>query len=560
MEAAKVQHAQLQTTVGQAEQAAQGVQANVQATTAQRDDLLAQLEQLKNRQQAAEHQSERGLQDLQNLKQEISQLREQTEIRTNGFRQNSDTLEAIQGEIQKLTADKAKLQAELPDESHDLVETLRQAETEWHALRTVVAAMRELAAGGPTSEITEKLEQRKTDVQELQAEQRQLQAGGVQQSPADAFQMNETVQAPATNSLNQQNFTQNSIEQPSQFTQSNMEQPSQFSMDQSQFNQSSMQPSQPQAPAADAFSMMNDEPVQSPVSPTSLEFNTGDVLIYTNSGEAVEVLKKHAEDYPNPPYYTIRMQDLREKQTTVNKLKRSDTPLQGPKQPEAQSEMLALPPPDSFESQPLAMPEHMQSNNSQFVSGGDTQQQPPQQQAETQQQEEPQNGNKPAPPENLTGTPDTLVFNEVLSHPHYQAAAQSVFGAYNGFFDDIRLRKNWKEVPFTMEDMKIIFTVAAQVVAVLRARLDVKRVGISLRKMDGQAPDFLWGLEKNPNPMVEGQDRSFVAMTLAGLIKATMSDGNGFVEGMDEPTVMSFVRVHPWVLQNIFGQNPAAAQ
>ena len=110
--------------------------------------------------------------------------------------------------------------------------------------------------------------------QELQAEQRQLQAGGVQQSPADAFQMNETVQAsgpsdkdysptetcgirhcllthlllqaPATNSLNQQNFTQNSIEQPSQFTQSNMEQPSQFSMDQSQFNQSSMQPSQPQ--------------------------------------------------------------------------------------------------------------------------------------------------------------------------------------------------------------------------------------------------------------------------------------------------------------------------
>ena len=108
--------------------------------------------------------------------------------------------------------------------------------------------------------------------------------------------------------------------------------------------------------------MMNDEPVQSPVSPASLEFNTGDVLIYTNSGEAVEVLKKHAEDYPNPPYYTIRMQDLREKQTTVNKLKRSDTPLQGPKQPEAQSEMLVLPPPDSFESQPLAMPEHMQSN------------------------------------------------------------------------------------------------------------------------------------------------------------------------------------------------------
>ena len=37
------------------------------------------------------------------------------------------------------------------------------------------------------------------------------------------------------------------------------------------------------------------------------------------------------------------------------------------------------------------------------------------------------------------------------------------------------------------------------------------------------------------------------------VLQATMSDGKGFVEGMDEQTAMQFVRVHPWVLQHILG-------
>ena len=39
-----------------------------------------------------------------------------------------------------------------------------------------------------------------------------------------------------------------------------------------------------------------------------------------------------------------------------------------------------------------------------------------------------------------------------------------------------------------------------------------------------------------------------------------MSDANGFVEGMDEPTVMAFVRCHPWVLQHILGQRVPGQQ
>jgi len=263
-------------------------------------------------------------------------------------------------------------------------------------------------------------------------------------------------------------------------------------------------------------------PAPTPAPVPQEEYKNGDVLIYLPTGEAVEVVKVHKEDFPNPPYYAIKMQDLREKQTTFEKLKKGEN-LVAPKEPEKEeAPMLALP----------------------MAPGGGTVAPPA-----------PAPGvDKPKPPENLVGTPDIAVYGQVLSMVHYQEAAQAVFSAFNGFFDDIRLRKGWKKAPFTQDDMKIIFHVVAQIVAVLRARLDAARDGISLRKIDGDATEFLWGLEKNPNPLIQGQDRSYVATTLAGLAKATMSDANGFVEGMDEPTVMAFVRCHPWVLQHILGQ------
>jgi len=95
-----------------------------------------------------------------------------------------------------------------------------------------------------------------------------------------------------------------------------------------------------------------------------------------------------------------------------------------------------------------------------------------------------------------------------------------------------------------------IFRVCAEVCSVLRARLDVKRIGISIRKLDGQTPEFLWGLKKNPNPSLPGQDKEFVREVICGIVNATMSDGNGFVEGMDEETTTNFIKVHPWVSQS----------
>ena len=51
------------------------------------------------------------------------------------------------------------------------------------------------------------------------------------------------------------------------------------------------------------------------------EYDRGDVLLYVPTGETVHVIKKHF-DLPNPPYYTIKMENRREKQTTAEMLER----------------------------------------------------------------------------------------------------------------------------------------------------------------------------------------------------------------------------------------------
>jgi len=52
------------------------------------------------------------------------------------------------------------------------------------------------------------------------------------------------------------------------------------------------------------------------------EWNIGDKLIYTTTGEIVEIINIHRDDIE--PYYTIRMNDGREKQTISTKLEIND--------------------------------------------------------------------------------------------------------------------------------------------------------------------------------------------------------------------------------------------
>ena len=76
----------------------------------------------------------------------------------------------------------------------------------------------------------------------------------------------------------------------------------------------------------------------------------------------------------------------------------------------------------------------------------------------------------------------------------------------------------------------------------------MKRIGISLRKLDGQAPEFLWTLKKNPNPQLPGQEKSYVRDCICGIVNHTMMDGNGYVEGIDEEVVHSTLLIYRTLL------------
>ena len=51
---------------------------------------------------------------------------------------------------------------------------------------------------------------------------------------------------------------------------------------------------------------------------SSKNWKLGDTLIYKKTNEKVELIKIHYDDIT--PYYTIKMPDNREKQTTIDKL------------------------------------------------------------------------------------------------------------------------------------------------------------------------------------------------------------------------------------------------
>jgi len=75
----------------------------------------------------------------------------------------------------------------------------------------------------------------------------------------------------------------------------------------------------------------------------------------------------------------------------------------------------------------------------------------------------------------------------------YQRSAE-ILAAYNFFFEHIGLRKGWRVAPFAQEEVQAPFRAAAEVVVVVRAKLDTERGGVLvLRQVEGSAMNFLWG-------------------------------------------------------------------
>jgi len=137
------------------------------------------------------------------------------------------------------------------------------------------------------------------------------------------------------------------------------------------------------------------------------------------------------------------------------------------------------------------------------------------------------------------------LYKDVLCPCH--KAADGVKRGYQGFFNHISLRKGWRTVPFKQDDLKHIFQVAAEVVGLLRTRLDLLKKGLTLRQVDGSSHEVLWGLEKNPRVDLPGQDAAYVLSTIELLVVATLSDAHGLVEGLERPVVMQSVEAHPFV-------------
>jgi len=118
-----------------------------------------------------------------------------------------------------------------------------------------------------------------------------------------------------------------------------------------------------------------------------------------------------------------------------------------------------------------------------------------------------------------------------------------ILAAYNFFFEHIGLRKGWRVAPFGREEVQAPFRAAAEIVVVIRAKLDNERGSVVvLRQVEGSAMNFLWGWSPDQPP---GSTRQATEDFLRGLVFATLSDGKGLVEGLDSETVESYVCCHP---------------
>jgi len=105
------------------------------------------------------------------------------------------------------------------------------------------------------------------------------------------------------------------------------------------------------------------------------------------------------------------------------------------------------------------------------------------------------------------------------------------------------LRKGWRTAPFQREEVQAPFQAAAEVVTVVRARLDEQKGdGVVLRQLEGSAMNFLWGWAPSRPPC---SSREALVEFFRGLVFATLSDGRGLVEGLDDATVEHYVSSHP---------------
>lgn len=120
-------------------------------------------------------------------------------------------------------------------------------------------------------------------------------------------------------------------------------------------------------------------------------------------------------------------------------------------------------------------------------------------------------------------------------------SSHEIFNGYSFFFEHIGIRKGWRTPPFKKEDVQAPFMASAEVVAVVRHRIDEQGNGMVLRQLEGSSHDWLWGWSPEKPP----HQAEFLPEFFRGLVFATLSDANGLVEGLDAATLDYYVQSHP---------------
>jgi len=130
------------------------------------------------------------------------------------------------------------------------------------------------------------------------------------------------------------------------------------------------------------------------------------------------------------------------------------------------------------------------------------------------------------------------------------APAAVVFEAYANVFNHVAVRKGWRVLPFTLVDVaNPIFAPAARHVSRIRARLDADATaagtrGFTMRKIGGCAWDYLFALKASDVLGSSGAARR--GSVVRELVKATLRDGVGFVEGLTSSRIDAWIDGGTW--------------
>lgn len=130
----------------------------------------------------------------------------------------------------------------------------------------------------------------------------------------------------------------------------------------------------------------------------------------------------------------------------------------------------------------------------------------------------------------------------------WNSKVQVIYEEYDAFFNDFRVKEATRPVVFGRNDVKELFRIAAFLVQMIRTYLDEKDNNkFKVVAIGGQVKEFLWSfVEKqvNPNPFFENAKKEDAKAFVRDMVKYSLQTANGFVDGVNEDIIDTFMDKH----------------